>query len=122
MCIRAFKMDPWQLTDIPDWFVVLQEMWCENRDWFVVLQEMWCEDFDDTNYLIRWRNAYKKRKAQKAKVKEELLPVAWHPSKWWGWCVSNDEKRNRKIAGINMGFLCLVTGYKKFFDVKEVYK
>ena len=35
----------------------------------------------------------KKRKAQKAKIKEELLPIAWHPLTWWDWCVPEDEKR-----------------------------
>ena len=21
------------------------------------------------------------------------MPVAWHPSRWWDWCVSEDEKK-----------------------------
>ena len=25
----------------------------------------------------------KKWKAQKAKIKEELLPITWHLSRWW---------------------------------------
>ena len=33
------------------------------------------------------------RKAQKAQIKEELIPVPWHPSRWWDWCVPNDEKK-----------------------------
>ena len=78
MYIRAFKVDPWQLNDIPDWFVVLQEMWCD--------------DFGDSAYLVRWRNAYQQRKAQKAQIKKEILPIAWHPSKYWDWCISEDEK------------------------------
>ena len=20
------------------------------------------------------------------------MPVAWHPKRWWNWCVSEDEK------------------------------
>ena len=68
MCIRAVKAGPWQLYNVPDWFVVLQEMLCE--------------DFDDNDYLIKWRNEYQKRKAQKASIKEELLPIAWHPLIW----------------------------------------
>ena len=43
ICIRAVKAGPWRLYIVPDWFVVLQEMWCE--------------DFDDNYYLIRWCNA-----------------------------------------------------------------
>ena len=38
----------------------------------------------------------KKRKAQKAKIKDELLPVTWHPSKWWDWCVPENEKKETK--------------------------
>ena len=39
--------------------------------------------------LIQWLS----KTAQKAKIKEEFLPIAWHPSRWWDWCVSEDEKR-----------------------------
>ena len=39
---------------------------------------------DDSKYycddeLNEWNDGYKKRKAQKAQIKEELLPFAWHP-------------------------------------------
>ena len=61
-------------------------------DWLVT-QEMWHEDFDDDDVLISWRNAYIKRKAQKAKIEEELMAVAWHPNRWWNWCVPEDEKK-----------------------------
>ena len=50
-------------------------------DWLVT-QEMWHEDFDDDDLLITWRNAYIKRKAQKAKIEEELMAAAWHPGRW----------------------------------------
>ena len=26
-------------------------------------------------------------------LKDELLPIAWHPDRWWDWCVDEDEKR-----------------------------
>ena len=39
---------------------------------------MWYEDFDD-DHLIKWHNAYIKRKTQKAEIKKELMPIAWHP-------------------------------------------
>ena len=61
MCIRAVKVTPWQLYG--------------DRDYFVILQEMWCEDFDDNDYLINWHNAYQKCKAQKAQIKKEVLPI-----------------------------------------------
>ena len=28
-----------------------------------------------------------------AKIKKELLPIAWHPDSVIGWCMSEDEKR-----------------------------
>ena len=62
MCIRVVKMGPWWLYGVPDWLVVLQKMRCE--------------DFDDNDYLIRWRNAYQKCKTQKAQIKKELIPIA----------------------------------------------
>ena len=45
---------------------------------------------------MEWYEGYKKRKAQKAKIKEELIPIAWHPSRWWDWCMSEDEKKRQK--------------------------
>ena len=62
-CNEAVQSDPWVLVQVPDQFVT---------------QEMWHKDFDN-DVLITWRDAYIKRKAQKAKIKEELMPVAWHP-------------------------------------------
>ena len=35
----------------------------------------------------------KLKKAQKGSIKKELLPVVWHPSRWWDWCVPEDEKK-----------------------------
>ena len=26
-------------------------------------------------------------------VKEELIPLAWHPSRWSEWCMQEDEKK-----------------------------
>ena len=80
MCSRAVQRIPRVLGKVPDWFVT---------------QEMCNEDFDDV--LITWRDAYIKRKAQKAKIKEELMPVAWHPDRWWNWCVPEHEKEELEI-------------------------
>ena len=56
---------------------------------------LWCDHHyccnDDS--LIRWYEDHKKRKAQKASIKEELLPIAWHPSRYWDWCVPEDENK-----------------------------
>ena len=44
-----------------------------------------------------WYKGYEQRKAQKAKIKEELMPVAWHPDRWWNWCVPEHEKKELEI-------------------------
>ena len=49
--------------------------------------------------------AIKKKKAQKASIKEELMSIAWHPSRYWDWWSSEDEKkRERKIVEVSIGF------------------
>ena len=25
--------------------------------------------------------------------KKELMPVAWNPTRWWDWCMSEDVKK-----------------------------
>ena len=48
------------------------------------------------NEIIKWFNEYQKRKAQKAKIKEELLPIAWHPDRVMDLCIPEDEKKRQK--------------------------
>ena len=38
----------------------------------------------------------KKRKALKTKINEELMPIAWHPKRWWNFGMSEDEKKEIK--------------------------
>ena len=26
-------------------------------------------------------------------ISKELVPIAWHPTKWWDWCIVEDEKK-----------------------------
>ena len=82
-CERAVVKYPATLEFVPDWFVSQQQLklWHDN------------DDYCNNNELIKWHAGYQKRKAQKAKIKEELMPIAWHPSHWWDWCVPEDEKK-----------------------------
>ena len=32
-----------------------------------------------------WIDKFKQRKACKKEVTKELMPVAWHPTRCWGW-------------------------------------
>ena len=85
----AVEDDPNTLKFVPDWVV--------TRDWMWV----WYDDYYDDGHwhdgwrdkLSEWYGGYEKRKAQKASIKEELMPIAWHPSRYWDWCMSEDEKQ-----------------------------
>ena len=91
-------MDPWLLQYVPD-YLKTQKMCDETVDWrlyilqnvsdWLVTQQVkpWHND-----KLIAWYKGYKKRKAQKAQIKKELMPVVWHPSRYWDWCMLEDEK------------------------------
>ena len=110
MCIKALEVDPWQLNDIPDYFKT-QEM-CDDAvwedpyslrfvpDWFLTQQQLKIWHDDDYWYhddeIIESYNDYQKRKAQQAKIEEELLPIAWHPDRMMDWCMSEDEKKRQK--------------------------
>ena len=86
MCDDVVKNDPSSLQFVSDWIVTKQQIdaWFDDGYWY------------DDDEMIEWYDSYKKRKAQKAKVKEELLPIAWHPDRVMDWCMSEDEKRRLK--------------------------
>ena len=88
MCIRAVEICRGLLQFVPDWFVTHQqvEVWCGQSEY----------DDDDYDTFSEWYNGYKKRKAQKAKTKEEFFPIAWHPDRVMVWCMSEDKKRQWK--------------------------
>ena len=58
---------------------------------FHCYDDYWVND----NGVIKWHNkdSHQKWEAQKAQIKKELMPIAWHPSRLWEWCVPNDEKK-----------------------------
>ena len=110
MCIIALEVDPWLLNGIID-YLKTQKM-CDNvvrRDpyslqfipgWFVTQEQIKIWDDDDHYYdrdeIIECCNGYHKWKIQKAKIKEKLLSIAWHPNRVMDWCMSDDEKRHWK--------------------------
>ena len=83
ICDKAVKGDLYSLLFVPDWFVTQKQLKIWHDD------DEYCDDHE----LIEWYNGYKKRKAQKAKIKEEFLPIAWNPSRYWHCCMSDDEKQ-----------------------------
>ena len=84
MCNEAMRVRLWLLKYIPDRFVTQQQL------------KLWHDDdeYSNDDEIIKWYEGYKKRKAQKASIKEELVPIAWYPLRWWDWCIPEYEKRN----------------------------
>ena len=79
MCDKAVTEDAFFFICVPYWFVTRQQV----RPWHD-------DDDDDDNWvdeLIKWYEGYNKLKAQKAKIKQELMSIAWHPPGWQDWCV-----------------------------------
>ena len=110
MCEKAVKKYLRLLKYVPDWIATYQQIkiWHDNDDY--------CNDDE----LIKWYKGYQKRKSQKASIKEELLPINWHPSRYLDWCISEDKKkRNRKSVGIKIGPFVSDDQIKSFFDLKR---
>ena len=86
MCDKVVRDDAFSLVCVPDWFLMQEEVkiWHDTDDWY------------DDGEIIEWYKRHKKCKAQKAKIKEELLPIAWHPDRVMDWCMSEDERRRLK--------------------------
>ena len=83
MCDDEVRSDPYSLQFVPDWFVTEEQV----DVWYY--DDEYCNDDE----LIEWYNDYHGRKAQKSKIKEKFLPIAWHPDRGKDWCMSEDEKR-----------------------------
>ena len=87
MCDLAVEEDLGLIEYVLDWFVRQQQI------------DIWHQhdgDDDNDNGLIEWYEGYEKRKVQKAKIKEELIPIVWNPDRVMDWCMSEDEKRRWK--------------------------
>ena len=90
MCDKAVKKDYYSLQFVPDWFVKQRHIGprgdgdYDGGHW---------EDNKDEDSFFKWYYGYKTCKAQKTSIKEELLLIAWHPSRYWDWCMSEDEKQ-----------------------------
>ena len=69
--------DPYSLQYVPNWFVTKGG----RRGRGVAM----CHDdtyyCDDEDNFFKWYGIYKKLKAQKALIKEEEMPITWHPSR-----------------------------------------
>ena len=43
--------------------------------------------------LMSWYRRYKLCESCKKDMIKELMPVAWHPTRWWDWFMPEDEER-----------------------------
>ena len=121
MCGKAVEKDPWLLKDVTDHFKT--QVMCDDavRDylfslefvskWLVTQQQIKIWRHNNHVYndemLIEWYEGYQKRKAQKAQIKKELMPIACHPSRYWDWCMSEDEKKRQKNCGYKHSLFCV---------------
>ena len=89
MCEKAVRIIPYMLDDVPDRSktqnicdtAVPTDPWLLNyvRDCFVTQGQVkiWHDDdYYHDDELIEWYKGYKRRKFQKAKIIEELMPIA----------------------------------------------
>ena len=94
MCKKSVVVDPSSLQSLPNWFVTREGLRLWHDDYYDGNDgDYWDDDGDDDDQLFKWYDGHKKRKAQKAKIKEKLLPIASRPSRWWDWCVLENEKK-----------------------------
>ena len=91
MCKKAVEEGSGLLEYVPDWFVKREWMWMWYEDYYDDDSDHWSHDDEDK--FFEWYEGHKKCKSQKVKIKEELLPIAWYPSRYWDWCMSEDEKK-----------------------------
>ena len=102
ICEWVVYKNSWQLEYVSDHFkprevcddVMMEDPMLQRYvpHWFVTQQQLrQCDDYYDDNGYIKWYAGYKKRKTQKAKIKNKLMPMAWHPSRWWDWFVAEDD-------------------------------
>ena len=49
------------------------------------------EDDPDTIIHVRFL-ACRKKSLEKKKTREELMPITWHPRRWWNFCISKMRK------------------------------
>ena len=75
MCDQAVKEDSSSLQFVPDWFVTREQINRWYGDYYDDDGDYWDNDHDEDEFF-EWYDGYKKRKAQKAKMKDELMPIA----------------------------------------------
>ena len=65
--------------------VLLNIAYCEKKIHGIRVLKYYEDYYFDDDGVIEWHDeeSHQKCKAQKAQIKKELIPFAWHPSRWW---------------------------------------
>ena len=92
ICDKAVRDDSSSLQFVPDWFVTREGVDVWHDDNYDDDSDHWDNDNNEDKFF-EWYHGYIKRKAERAKIKEELFPITWHPSRYWDWCMSEDGKK-----------------------------
>ena len=66
MCDDVVWEGPFSLQCVPSWFMTQQQIKSWHDD----------DDYCNDNRIVEWYGGYQKRKAQKAKIKEQLISIA----------------------------------------------
>ena len=48
--------------------------------------------------LLVWYIKLEERKALLKELNEELMLIAWHPRRWWNFCMTEDEKKEIELV------------------------
>ena len=97
------------LQYIPDWFVTQQQVKIWHDD----------SDYHDKDRLVEWYDGYKKRRALKMQVEKELMPIAWHTSRWQVGAFEKTRKKRQKNYGHEYRILVSGDRIQKLFLTKK---
>ena len=68
---------------VPHWFVTQEQLEIWHND----------DDYCTDDEIIEGIKGMKNERCKKSQLKEELMPIAWHPNRVKDWCMPEDEKR-----------------------------
>ena len=113
MCDEAVDYSLAALKFVPNWFVTSKKLLTAlyAHDNILYFNEMGILsiylnniNLDDTNYykdnpefiihikLLAWHIKFEKLRT----LNKELMLIAWHLARWWNFCMSQDENKNKK--------------------------
>ena len=94
MCDKVVRdRSPIFMEHVPHWIITEQQLKIMGNH---------CNNI----WFIKQYEGYKKRKARKTQIKKELMPIAWHPSRWWDQCISRDEKKETEKLWAQIQAFC----------------